>query len=633
MKFKSIQAMQNLQTAPYLKTKKKLRSELPRRRRSQISPVLYSSLKFNAPSETSGFSSFSVNSNSCSYFGGEVSCESSRVSVGSESEARSSLRKRHFEETEKHRKILLRRVTRSYYGGKAEKKEVGGDGEPEVSESSCVESNSGADFGGFVDRKLKLKSKRGKGSEIVNEIGGNEGSEAVSRPEISESDKVSLAFKENKVTSFNSGIEFCSESKLAEKTVEDGENRAPEFEFSGISENYFGENFVISNSESRIEQRPDSLQIDSDLACKEQFSYDDVSEYSSSQTLSELQSNIFDENSELSLSEYSPSIFFNSGSEFSERSDEDSTHSPTFTLLLQYREEFTRSSTALYFIAASCVKELYKDDYTFLKFEDEEDEASYQLLRNRERIQVFLRDYTEEYSSTTECGDLILQQRWQMVRWIVERSNQTKLQQETKFLAVSLLDRFLSKGFFKSKRILQIVGIACLTLATRIEENQPYNCVRKRDFHVGSNVYSRCEVVAMEWLVQEVLSFQCFLPTIYNFLWFYLRAARADAQGEKRAKYLAVLQMSDHVQLRYWPSTVAAALVILASLEGNHEASRQRVIETHVRTEGDNLHECIELIGADDVLTLTEPRVVVTLCVTSVCRLPHQKRWMEGRSR
>lgn len=370
MKFKSIQAMQNLQTAPYLKTKKKLRSELPRRRRSQISPVLYSSLKFNAPSETSGFSSFSVNSNSCSYFGGEVSCESSRVSVGSESEARSSLRKRHFDETEKHRKILFRRVTRSYNGGKAEKKEVGGDGEPEVSESSCVESNSGAHFGGFVDRKLKLKSKRGKGSEIVNEIGGNEGSEAVSRPEISESDKVSLEFKENEVTSFNSGIELCSESKLAEKTVKDGENRAPEFEFPGISENYFGENFAISNSELTIEQRPDSLQIDSDLGCKEQFSYDDVSEYSSSQTLSELQSNIFDENSELSLSEYTPSIYFNSGSEFSERSDEDSTHSPTFTLLLQYREEFTRSSTALYFIAASCVKELYKDDYTvsFIKF-------------------------------------------------------------------------------------------------------------------------------------------------------------------------------------------------------------------------------------------------------------------------
>jgi cyclin A len=45
----------------------------------------------------------------------------------------------------------------------------------------------------------------------------------------------------------------------------------------------------------------------------------------------------------------------------------------------------------------------------------------------------------------------------------------------TVFLGISLLDRFLAIGFFKNKSHLQIVGIACLSLATRIEENQPYN--------------------------------------------------------------------------------------------------------------------------------------------------------------
>jgi cyclin A len=42
-------------------------------------------------------------------------------------------------------------------------------------------------------------------------------------------------------------------------------------------------------------------------------------------------------------------------------------------------------------------------------------------------------------------------------------------------LGVGLLDRFLTKGFFKNKRHLQIFGIGCLSVATRIEENQPYN--------------------------------------------------------------------------------------------------------------------------------------------------------------
>ena len=54
-------------------------------------------------------------------------------------------------------------------------------------------------------------------------------------------------------------------------------------------------------------------------------------------------------------------------------------------------------------------------------------------------------------------------------------SRKKDLQSETTFLAVRLLDRFLTKGFFTSRKNLQLLGIACLTLAIRIEENQPYN--------------------------------------------------------------------------------------------------------------------------------------------------------------
>lgn len=50
-----------------------------------------------------------------------------------------------------------------------------------------------------------------------------------------------------------------------------------------------------------------------------------------------------------------------------------------------------------------------------------------------------------------------------------------ELQNETIFLGVSLLDRFLSKGYFTTDKNLQLLGISCITLATRIEENQPYN--------------------------------------------------------------------------------------------------------------------------------------------------------------
>lgn len=54
--------------------------------------------------------------------------------------------------------------------------------------------------------------------------------------------------------------------------------------------------------------------------------------------------------------------------------------------------------------------------------EDEEDEESYRMIRNRERRQLYLHDYAEEYCSTTDYGDLIVQQRLQMVHWILEVS-------------------------------------------------------------------------------------------------------------------------------------------------------------------------------------------------------------------
>jgi len=57
----------------------------------------------------------------------------------------------------------------------------------------------------------------------------------------------------------------------------------------------------------------------------------------------------------------------------------------------------------------------------------------------------------------------------------MQHSYRKQLRPETMFLAINLFDRFLSKGYFKAERNLHIVGIACLTLATRIEENQQYN--------------------------------------------------------------------------------------------------------------------------------------------------------------
>ncbi|KAG2319868.1 hypothetical protein Bca52824_013081 [Brassica carinata] len=364
--------------------------------------------------------------------------------------------------------------------------------------------------------------------------------------------------KESDVVSFVSAVESCS--KLG------GDNE--ETEISKPS------GFVDEVKE--LKQEVETVGCVSDLACTETFSGD---------------SNYYED--EIFSSDYTSSIFSDSGSELSEKSSSGSPISHSRSLYLQYKEHFRRS-TVLNDFDSSRHDQNRENQSELVRFEDEEVEESYQLLRERERSHAYLRDYAKAYCSRMDHTDFIPHLRLIMVQWIVEQCSDMGFQQETLFLGVNLLDRFLSKGSFNSERTLVLVGIASLTLATRIEENQLYNSIRKRNFYIENLKYSRHEVVAMEWLVQEVLNFKCFSPTIFNFLWFYLKAARANPEVERVAKSLAVASLADHTQLCFWPSSVAAGLVVLACIKHNKISAYQRVIKVHVRTKDNDLPECVK---------------------------------------
>ncbi|KAG8096958.1 hypothetical protein GUJ93_ZPchr0013g37958 [Zizania palustris] len=328
--------------------------------------------------------------------------------------------------------------------------------------------------------------------------------------------------------------------------------------------------------------------LESDLACPEQLADDpEATEYSSARedfTLSEAEEEV---RSGLCVcAEYSFTPLLESSS--SSDDDGNTAPSPTFSLFLAFAEQF---------VPCTHPETHAVTDHALLagkRFENLDDEESYERYRQRERRGVVAHDYTDVYSSMPgNYGRAVVEQRVVMVNWIIEHSQVMKLQPETVFMGIGLMDRFLTRGYVKGSRNLQLLGIACTTLATRIEENQPYNCILQKAFKVGINTFSRCEVVAMEWLVQEVLNFQCFVTTTHHFLWFYLKAAKADEKVEDLAKYLALLSLLDHKHLSFWPSTVAAAVVALACLATDNESSCHLVMESHMRTKNDDLPECL----------------------------------------
>ncbi|XP_058081640.1 cyclin-SDS-like [Magnolia sinica] len=104
----------------------------------------------------------------------------------------------------------------------------------------------------------------------------------------------------------------------------------------------------------------------------------------------------------------------------SETSGCNSTLSVNFSLFLQYTKRLSRSSSHLEFGASDGIEDEYSDEFTLLRFENEEHEESYKKLRNRERRHEYRHDYAEEYGPTTEYGDVVLQQQLLMVNWIIE---------------------------------------------------------------------------------------------------------------------------------------------------------------------------------------------------------------------
>ncbi|XP_037118222.1 cyclin-A2 [Syngnathus acus] len=150
-----------------------------------------------------------------------------------------------------------------------------------------------------------------------------------------------------------------------------------------------------------------------------------------------------------------------------------------------------------------------------------------------------------------------------LVDWLVEVGEEYKLQNETLYLAVNYIDRFLSSmSVLRGK--LQLVGTAAMLLASKFEEIYPPEV--SEFVYITDDTYTKKQVLRMEQLVLKVLSFDLAAPTINQFLTQYLLHHPANKQVESLSMYLGELSLVDSDPfLKYLPSQTAAAAYILAN--------------------------------------------------------------------
>ncbi|KAG9146501.1 hypothetical protein Leryth_011784 [Lithospermum erythrorhizon] len=153
-----------------------------------------------------------------------------------------------------------------------------------------------------------------------------------------------------------------------------------------------------------------------------------------------------------------------------------------------------------------------------------------------------------------------------LIDWLVEVVEEYRLDPDTLYLTVNLIDRFLSCNYVEKQK-LQLLGVTCMLIASKYEE---ICAPRVEEFcFITDNTYSKEEVVKMESHVLKILGFHLSIPTTKKFLRRYIQAAQVSykvpsIELEFLANYLAELSLLEFSFLKFLPSLIAASAVFLA---------------------------------------------------------------------
>ncbi|XP_038134467.1 G2/mitotic-specific cyclin-B2-like [Cyprinodon tularosa] len=153
------------------------------------------------------------------------------------------------------------------------------------------------------------------------------------------------------------------------------------------------------------------------------------------------------------------------------------------------------------------------------------------------------------------------QMRGILVDWMVQVHSRFQLLQETLYLTVAVLDRFLQVQPV-SRRKLQLVGVTAMLVACKYEEMYSPEV---GDFaYITDGAFSKPQILEMEQLVLRRLNFQLGRPLPLHFLRRASKVASADIEKHTLAKYLMELTLLDYELVHYRPSEIAAASLCLS---------------------------------------------------------------------
>jgi len=163
------------------------------------------------------------------------------------------------------------------------------------------------------------------------------------------------------------------------------------------------------------------------------------------------------------------------------------------------------------------------------------------------------------YMSTQ--SDINAKMRAILIDWLVEVHMKFRLVPETLYLCVNIIDRYCKLVQVQRSK-LQLVGVTALLIACKYEEIYPpevRDCV-----YITDRAYQSSEVLDMEQDIVHKLGFRITVPTAYPFLHRYFTIVKASLLIKHAASYYTERTLQEHDMLRFRPSVICAAAVMLA---------------------------------------------------------------------
>ncbi|THU56718.1 hypothetical protein C4D60_Mb11t20160 [Musa balbisiana] len=180
-----------------------------------------------------------------------------------------------------------------------------------------------------------------------------------------------------------------------------------------------------------------------------------------------------------------------------------------------------------------------------------------------------------------------------LIDWLIEVHYKFELMDETLFLTINIIDRFLERQTVLRKK-LQLVGVTAMLLACKYEEvSVP---VVEDLILISDRAYTRNEVLAMEKLILKTLQFNMSVPTPYVFMRRFLKAAQSDVQLELLSFFIIELCLVEYKMLKFRPSLLAAAAIYTAQCTLKGFKHWNKTCELHTTFPEGQLLECSMLM-------------------------------------